>query len=49
MAAVLDAPLVAARVPGAEVRIGEDAGHTPSPDDWAAMLAWVTRRSPGPV
>ncbi|WP_433075263.1 alpha/beta fold hydrolase [Dactylosporangium sp. CA-052675] len=39
--AVPDAPLVAARIPGTEVRIAAHAGHTPAPADWAAMLAWL--------
>ncbi|SNT51768.1 Pimeloyl-ACP methyl ester carboxylesterase [Asanoa hainanensis] len=40
--AVPDAPLIAARMPDAEVRIGEDTAHTPSPADWREMLTWVT-------
>lgn len=40
--AVPDAPLIAARLPDAEIRISEDAGHTPSPADWRHMLAWST-------
>ena len=40
--AVPDAPLIAARIPGAEVRIAEDAAHTPSPSHWREMLAWLT-------
>jgi pimeloyl-ACP methyl ester carboxylesterase len=40
--AVPDAPLIAARLPDAEVRISEDAGHTPSPADWRDLLAWST-------
>ncbi|MFB9236096.1 alpha/beta fold hydrolase [Plantactinospora siamensis] len=39
--AVVDAPRIAVRMPHAEVRIAEDAGHTPSPDHWRDMLAWV--------
>jgi len=38
--AVPDAPLIAARLPNAEMRISEDAGHTPSPADWRYLLAW---------
>ncbi|MFG2042453.1 alpha/beta fold hydrolase [Dactylosporangium sp. NPDC048998] len=40
--AVPDAPLIAARMPDATIRIGEDAAHTPSPAHWQAMLTWVT-------
>ncbi|WBC02667.1 alpha/beta hydrolase [Micromonospora sp. WMMA1976] len=39
--AVADAPLIAARMPDAEVRIGENAAHTPSPAHWREVLAWV--------
>ncbi|TDC38659.1 alpha/beta hydrolase [Micromonospora sp. 15K316] len=42
--AVPDAPLIAARIPSAEIRVSEDAAHTPSPTDWRAMLTWVTSR-----
>jgi hypothetical protein len=38
---VADASLIAARMPAAEVRIAEDAAHTPSATDWASMLAWL--------
>jgi len=38
--AVPDAPLVAARLPDAEVRISAEAGHTPSPADWWETLTW---------
>ncbi|WP_432971767.1 alpha/beta fold hydrolase [Dactylosporangium sp. CA-233914] len=41
--AVPDAPLIAARLPRAEVRIGEDADHRPSPADWRSLLEWTTR------
>ena len=41
--AVTDAATVAARLPNAEVRIAEDAAHTPSPEHWREMLTWVTR------
>jgi pimeloyl-ACP methyl ester carboxylesterase len=41
--AVTDAAMVAARLSNAEVRIAEDAAHTPSPDHWREMLTWVTR------
>ena len=40
--AVPDAALVAARLPDAEVRIAEDAAHTPSPAHWREMLVWLT-------
>jgi len=40
--AVPDAPLVATRIPGAEIRIAEDAAHTPSPAHWREMLAWLS-------
>ncbi|MEU6072453.1 alpha/beta hydrolase [Micromonospora sp. NPDC047074] len=40
--AVPDAPLIAARMPNAKIRISEDAAHTPSPAHWQAMLTWVT-------
>ena len=39
--ATLDAPLVAARLPDAEVRIAEDAAHTPSTAHLRDMLTWV--------
>jgi hypothetical protein len=39
--AVTDAPRVAARIPHAEVRIADDAAHTPSPDHWREMLLWA--------
>jgi hypothetical protein len=42
--AVPDAPLIAARLPDAEIRISEEAGHTPSPADWQEMLTWLTAR-----
>jgi pimeloyl-ACP methyl ester carboxylesterase len=40
--AVPDAPLIAARIPDAEVRIAEDAAHTPSPAHWREMLTWLS-------
>lgn len=36
-----DAPLIAARLPAAEVDIAA-AGHTPGPAHWASMLAWLS-------
>lgn len=43
--AVADAPLIAARLQDAEIRVSEAAGHTPSPADWQETLAWLTPRS----
>ncbi|MEU6204707.1 alpha/beta hydrolase [Micromonospora musae] len=40
--AVADAPLIAARMPDAEVRIAENAAQPPSPAHWREMLTWVT-------
>jgi pimeloyl-ACP methyl ester carboxylesterase len=39
--ALPDAPLIAARLPRAEVRIGEDAAHTPSPAHYRELLSWL--------
>jgi pimeloyl-ACP methyl ester carboxylesterase len=39
--AVPDAPLIAARLPDAEVHISENAAHTPCLADWREMLTWV--------
>ena len=39
--AVPDASLMGARIPDAEVRIAEDAAHTPSPAHWRDMLTWL--------
>lgn len=36
-----DAPLVAARITGARVRINEEAGHEPPAGDWQEILAAV--------
>ncbi len=40
--AAADAPLVAARVTDAQVRIDEDAGHTASPIAWQEIIRWST-------
>jgi pimeloyl-ACP methyl ester carboxylesterase len=44
--AVPDAPLMAARLPRAEVRIADDVAHTPSPSDWRTMLTWLSQHTP---
>jgi len=44
--AVPDAPLIAARLPDAEVYISESAAHTPSLADWREMLIWSTKADP---
>ncbi|MDG4820597.1 alpha/beta hydrolase [Asanoa sp. WMMD1127] len=36
-----DAPMVVARIAGAELRIDEEAGHTPSPAGWRDLLSWA--------